>query len=119
MTERNLFDYAIFTKLMLAGLLAKNAYTEFHEIPSNSSVAGIKRLVDTRDMFRKERLNLSVYWSLSIITSPCVKTNMSVAGQDFEMRCQDVQSVLDDAFWLLVPPKILAGQKFLDLQKKK
>jgi hypothetical protein len=81
-------DYAIFTKLMLAGqLLAKNAYTEFHEIPSNSSVAGIKRLVDTRDMVSKERLNLSVCWSLSIIASPCVKTNMSVAGQDFETRC--------------------------------
>lgn len=73
---------------MLAGqLLAKNAYTEFHEIPSNSSVAGIKRLVDTRDMVSKERLNLSVCWSLSIIASPCVKTNMSVAGQDFETRC--------------------------------
>jgi len=69
-------------------------------------------------MVSKERLNLSVYWSLSIIASPCVKTNMSVAGQDFETRCQDVQPVLDDAFCLLVPPQILAGQKFFDVQKK-
>jgi hypothetical protein len=70
---------------MLAGqLLAKKAYTEFQEIPSKSSVAGIKRVVDTRYMVSKERLNLSVYWSLSIIASPCVKTNMSVVGQGFE-----------------------------------
>jgi hypothetical protein len=72
---------------MLAGqLLAKNAYTEYHEIPSNSSVAGIKRQVDTRDVVSKECLNPSVYCFLSIIASHCVKTNMAVAGQDFERR---------------------------------